>query len=161
MKRFGIITLVIGQRRTGKSTKVKELIGQFNTNKYIYDVRNEYYKEGFNMGIDEFIEFVRDVKNSVIVFEEATIFFRGRSNKDMMDILTGASHNRNAIFLVFHSFRAIPIDILELVDYIVFGKTKDRKTLIYDKYKDDPVMLNMFDLSENLEKYQFIVKRYE
>lgn len=158
--RFGIITLVIGQRRVGKTTKIKELISKFNTDKYIYDVRNEYYSGGFLMTIDDFIDMVKDVTNSVIVFEEATIFFRGRANKNMIDILTGASHNRNAIFLVFHSFRAIPVDILELVDYIVYSKTKDRQTLIYDKYKDDPFMLNIFDDSLKLNKYEFKTKRY-
>jgi hypothetical protein len=158
--RFGIIMLVIGQRRTGKSTKIKKIISTINAPKYIYDVRNEYYTGGFNMTMDEFLQIVQNVKESVIVFEEATIFFRGTTNKIMRDILTGCSHNKNFIILAFHSFRAVPVDILELVDYIAYGKTKDRASLIYEKYKDDPSFLEMFEDSQKLEKYQFKIKRY-
>jgi len=158
--RFGIIMLVIGQRRTGKSTKIKRIISTINAQKYIYDVRNEYYTDGFNMSMDEFLEIVQNIKESVIVFEEATIFFKGTTNKIMRDILTGCSHNKNFIILAFHSFRAVPVDILELVDYIAYGKTKDRASLIYEKYKDDPSFLEMFEDSQKLQKYQFKIKRY-
>jgi AAA+ ATPase superfamily predicted ATPase len=158
--RFGIIMLVIGQRRSGKSTKIKKIISTVNSPKYIYDVRNEYYSTGFNMSMDDFLEIVQNVKESVIVFEEATIFFKGTTNKAMRDILTGCSHNKNFILLAFHSFRAVPVDILELVDYIAYGKTKDRVSLIYEKYKDDPTFIEMFEDSQKLEKYQFKIKRY-
>ncbi len=160
VKKFGLVILVIGQRRIGKTTTIKKMLKFFNTDKYIFDLRCEYYKDGFDMTIDEFISLTQLVRDSCIVFEESTIFFKSSVSKKMRDILTGASHNRNVIFLAFHSYRAVPIEILELVDFIIGMRTKDRMTLLEEKYKDDPQMLDIFNETRNFNKFQYKIYAY-
>lgn len=161
-KGIGVVNVVIAKRHYGKSTYIKkELIAGIPLPQYIYDYRQEYYEDGFSLSMDEFLNVVKTKKDCVIVFEEATAFFKGASSGLFMDILTGAYHNRNFIVLVFHSIRALPTDHLEQIDFIHCGKTKDRATTIYQKFKEDEWIIDMFEKSQVLENYQFIVTEVE
>ena len=64
----------------------------------------------------------------MVVFEEATIFFgsKGRNEK-MIELLVRSRHSQNTIILVFHSLRALPDYIYELINFIVLFKTQDHE----------------------------------
>lgn len=144
-----IAILQVGRTRTGKTTNSKKLLLEApkNMKKIVYDVNNEYseiYNEPF-LPYDEFMTKIKDVKNSFILFEEATIFFSTRGTyKELEEFLVRKRHTNNFIILNFHSFASIPKPIFNLVDFIIVFKTNDTLKNVKDKF-DQEKLLNAYE----------------
>lgn len=141
--------LVVGSTGTGKTTFVKSLLKKSKKPLYIYDINNEY-KEfnnlySFNSDFNNFCEVTENKKDSLIVYEEATIFF---SNKGANTLTTGQlvrkRHTNNILVFVFHSLRTVPLHILDLTDYLILHKTGDNINLIERKFDGNSKILKPF-----------------
>jgi hypothetical protein len=149
--------LNVGATKTGKTTATKELLSNFNnSNLYIYDVNNEYrdfYKGSF-LKFDEFLNKVKSLKNSIIVFEEATIFFTHKNcNQIITDMIVRKRHTNNIIILNFHSMRKVPMYIFDLTDYIILRKTNDNQSFISSKFGEGNILNSFVSVQENESRY--------
>lgn len=133
----GKAIIIVGATGSGKSTLTKRLIAPVDVNRlFVYDVNAEYFPDEVLPDIDDFLLQVKGVRESVIVFEEATVFFSNRgSNKMMRKLLVGKRHSHNAIILLFHSIRAIPYYIFDLVNYIIVFHTNDEEKIVAEKFE--------------------------
>ena len=133
--------LIVGGTGTGKTTFVKERLNRVDKNAlHLYDVNNEY-SDYYDKPLKDFESFLNDatkLRRACIVFEEATIFFSNKtSNRKITELLVRKRHTQNTVFLVFHSFRAIPRNIIDLVNYFIIFKTKDAESIVQSKFNDD------------------------
>lgn len=134
--------IVVGATGMGKTTWLKNMLRTVHPeNLFLYDVNAEY-TELYNAPLPDFDKFSDEAKHkreSVIVFEEATIFLNNRgSNVSLIDVLVRKRHTKNIVFLVFHSFRAVPKYIIDLCNYMVIHKTNDTVDLVA-RYKNDTI----------------------
>lgn len=143
--------ILVGEQGRGKSTEAKRIISYFpNKDLYVYDINNDYSKFKNNKikglpTMEQFLQICSSVKNSVIIFEEATIFFDNKSRSEhIVNLLVRNFHTKNVIVFLFHSVRSIPVNIMDYVKYIRIYHTNDRLTLIQSKYKNDKDFLNIF-----------------
>lgn len=144
--------LNIGRTGAGKTTVAKKLIKASNREALIYDVNNEYETE--LLEFDLFLKKGKEARNKCIVFEEATIFLSSnKSASDMRDILVRKRHTNNVIILNFHSLRGVPTYLLELTDYICLLQTNDNPTLIYQKFKEYPEIIEKFEAVNKMPQY--------
>ena len=133
---------IIGGTGSGKSTQTRDLINIMKpSNLEIYDVNNEY-SDIIDQPFEEMKEFqtrVKECTNTLIVFEEASMFFsnRGGAGDEMRSILVRKRHQRNDIILNFHSVRQLPRDIADFVDYVYLKKTNDTEKFVREKIDDD------------------------
>lgn len=142
---------VIGGSGRGKSTWIKDFISDVPPeNILINDVNGEY---GFTYSpLKDFVQKANKVTNKIVIFEEATIFFKGKSASDMTEILVRSRHTKNFIILVFHSLRSIPADIFELIDSFIIFPTVERPDLVEKKYQDYPEIFEAWKELHEAEK---------
>jgi len=149
---MGAAYIIVGTTGTGKTTFVKERLKKVKLNAlYLYDVNREYteFKNEPLPKFDNFLLKATSLKNAVMVFEEATIFFGNKSSShEMTELLVRKRHTNNTIFLVFHSLRAIPRNIMELVNGVFLFYTVDSSSLVDQKFKND----KLNDVFEEVQK---------
>lgn len=164
MKGKGHVILIIGMRGEGKSTMAKKLIRKSGKIPLIYDVQHEH-ENGIpaeTITIKEFIQKASEAMDSVIVFEEATIFFNnkgGGSDENMRRILIGSRHRRNTIILLFHSIRSVPAEIMDFISYYILFKTADRLSLIRKKYEESQLLDDFLLLQDAKPKSHIFICR--
>lgn len=129
MSKGGKAFIVVGAPGMGKTTFNKEILSQVHpATIWLYDVNNEYtdFVQMPLLKFDKFCEIALTKTDSLIVFEEATIFLSNKgSNVNLKEILVRKRHTRNVILLVFHSLRSVPKYLLDLCNYLVLHKTND------------------------------------
>lgn len=145
--------IVVGTNGTGKSTYIRERLEKVNkSNLLVYDVNAEYsdiYDKPF-VKMDEFFEQATAVNHSVIVFEEATIFFSNRSTeKELRELLVRRRHTKNLIFLVFHSIRSVPRDVMDMSNYLVLKYTNDSPKFISRKFENEDIDNAVLELKKS------------
>lgn len=153
----GKVIIVVGARGNGKSSFVKKHIRDVHTSRlWVYDYQREYFPDEPLPDIEEFVENMVTKTESVIVFEEATIFFTSRgSSTPLRKILVSARHARNVVFLLFHSIRAIPYYIYELSEYVVVFNTNDEQDIVETKH---PMLLEAWKKVKGIKyKYEIVV----
>ena len=161
----GLLILVIAGTGEGKTTKVKNLIkgrpclvfdvnGEYEDLEYDVNLpRSRYY----NSDISKFVDIVPTKHGgTAIVFEEATNFFAGSTQKHMKQIIVGKRHpeakgGRNLIF-VFHTINSVPPFILDTADIICLGKTRDEEGRVKQKSRK---LLAPFQRLQREPKYTF------
>lgn len=150
---MAVRVICIGASGCGKTTMTKKYLDRKPKTMpvKIYDPNaefTEYYPEKL-LYFDEFLYSLFDekhesVRNTYIVFEEATIFFSNRSDDKLMrNLLVRARHTGNIIWLNFHSFRSVPLGIFDLTDYAIIFKTNDSEKKVEEKF-DDPGLLQAY-----------------
>lgn len=133
----GKAIIIVGATGSGKSTLVKRLIAPVDVNRlFVYDVNREYFPREPLPDFDQFLIGATKRRESVLVFEEATIFFSNRGNdKRMRQLLVGKRHAGNVIILLFHSIRSIPYYIFDLVNAVIVFNTNDDEPIVKEKYQ--------------------------
>lgn len=148
--------LLVAQTGQGKTTYAKKILNQCRGKVLINDVNGEYgypYKP-----VEAFMEDAIKATNTLIIFEEATIFFSQKGNSEQMrEILVRKRHTNNFIVLIFHSLRSIPIYILELCNYMVLYKTNDTPVAVKRKYDGFDSIINGYERLKNAPDYSHIV----
>ena len=151
--------LLIGMTGQGKSTYLRKLIKVSGRTPFIYDVNNEHGQGGKLPDFTEFLNRATKLQNSIICFEEATIFFSSKSSdKSMRELLIRKRHTNNLIVLLFHSIRTVPIDIFDFVNYYVLFKTNDREAYLRTKYKDSQLLDDFVRLKDK-PNHSYIVRK--
>ena len=152
----GLASVCIGRRKTGKTTLTKRLLEKSKLKKVIYDINQEYkdfYDKPF-VDFNVFLDKIVELKNSHIVIEEATIFFRQRSQAEqMINLLVRARHTGNIIQLNFHSFKSVPKDIYNLLDYVTILKTNDSLKDVKDKFDNKDIIKAFEEARESKNPY--------
>lgn len=145
----------VGRTKTGKTTQTKKFIEEAPAflERIVYDVNNEYgefYGKPF-VSFDLFMESIKDKTNSLIVIEEASIFFDVRStDKILREMLVKKRHTNNFFVLNFHYFSTIPKYVFNLVDFVKVFKTNDSLKTVKEKY-DNMKLLNAFTIVNSSE----------
>ena len=148
--------LNIGRTGAGKTTVAKKIIGAANRQPLIYDVNNEYGEKLIDF--EKFLDEAKKSTNKTIVFEEATIFLSSnKSASAMRDILVRKRHTNNVIVLNFHSLRGVPTYLLELTDVVILLQTNDNPTLIHQKFKEYPEIIETFEKVNKMPQYSNIL----
>lgn len=150
----GNVYLIIGAAGSGKSPFVKKMIG-VNKRCCIFDVRDEYGNRTKYAGqqplniptntalmrsryvgreMNQFIDICDKKRDTICVFEEATMFFEGKTWAKMRMILTDRFHTRNTYCLLFHSINSVPPRMMELTNYVVLFKTNDEEVNVKRKF---------------------------
>jgi len=145
---------IIGATQQGKSPYIRKFIAGKNC--FVYDTQDEYglrtkyagqIPVNLSNNVDqrraryvgdspmEFIEMCSRKRNTICVFEDATIFFEGKINMPMRRLIFSKAHSKNIYLLVFHSINSVPPRILEASDYIILFKTLDTPKKV--KYKNE------------------------
>jgi len=154
----------VGQTGAGKTTFVKKkilnrlLTGEYDIKPFIFDPNGEYIEYGSekNTSFKDFINECMNREKSLIVFEEATIFFRhGVNSEQIMNMLVRKRHTQNIIVLNFHALRQVPAHILDFTDYLTLFRTKDNPNIIYNRFKDYPEVIQLYEVLSSVkdEKY--------
>lgn len=146
--------LVIGAPGMGKSPFVRSLIGTSNRC-CVFDIANEYgQRVKYNgqvpvnlsnntnelrsrytgVNLEEFIKICDRKQNTICVFEEATGFFQGITNKQTTRLIINRYHSGNTYCFLFHSINSVPPRIMEIANYIVLFRTNDETETVYRKY---------------------------
>lgn len=149
--------IVVGGTGRGKTTFIKNEILAHVKNPIIYDINNEYYDKDYILPeMGEFIEKVKQVKNKLFVFEEATSFFdhSERTAKEMKKLLTRKRHTNRSFIYVFHALHQVPISILSHIDTFVLFKTNENPTLVKAKFRHFDRLIEPYNrIYENSDPY--------
>lgn len=126
--------------KKGKDVIFKNGVSVTLANCNIYDSTREYgffYKQYIPLpDFDMFKAKVKDSKNKLNIFEEATSFIDHNSvNRDIKFMLSQRYHTGNSFVFLFHSFRDIPVKILTHCDFLVIFKTGDSFDFVISKFK--------------------------
>lgn len=133
MDRKGKVWVIVGARGYGKSTFTKNATRRVHDTRFrCYDVNGEYFGDDEALpDMDDFLEEMNGLTDMCMVFEEGTVFFSNRgTSKPMRKLLVAARHDRNQIFVIFHSIRSLPHYICDLADYVVVFSTNDTEDLV-------------------------------
>lgn len=160
---MSICIINVGNTGTGKTTETKNILNEFkNKPVFIYDVNKEF-TEFYNGVFLRFKDFLKQAvlkENTVIVFEEATIFFKHNGSSDMIgEMLVRKRHTQNVFIFNFHALHQVPIFILDFANYVILRKTNDVPSLIQKKFESFDKIYNSFLIlqnSQNKFEKQFI-----
>lgn len=151
--------VIIGAPGQGKSEFVKKAIEDTSTGKkrrcFVFDVQNEYgartkYKgqkplylsdnpnaeraRYVGTSMETFMSYCKQKRDTILVFEEATMFFEGRTGRQVRELMIGKRHSGNSLMFLFHSINSVPPRIMEMCDYVVLYKTNDEEHTVQWKY---------------------------
>ena len=166
------VIVIVGRKRTGKTTLAAALIKKLKRPaNYIYDINNEYtrklgIKNDYTGQIDkeQFLNAVnpnapRPVKNSLIVFEEATGYFSSKGREEILvNVITRSRHTNNSVILIFHSIADLPRYIFSYSDYVALFKTNDFSNTLDNKLRKNAQFMKYYQLvkmSDDPHKYVF------
>ena len=148
------VIAIVGKKKAGKTTLAAALIKRFSRpSTYIYDINNEYTRK-FNLkndytgeiNTDKFLTKVSQVKNSLIVFEEATSYFSSKGREaQLVDIISRSRHTNNVVILIFHSIADFPRYIYTFTDYIGLFKTNDFRSSLDQKLRKNEHFISIYD----------------
>ena len=161
-KKDGFTIIQVGRKRSGKTTETIEIVEnelERNPSRHleIYDINAEYselYTKPF-LDFDKFLDTVFPLKRSLIVFEEATIFFtpRGGVDKKMLEKFIRTRHQENIIMLNFHSWGQVPKDVLSMADFVIVRKTNDSEKTLKDKTDNEKLIKAFRKVKESDNNY--------
>ena len=153
--------IVIGAPGEGKTPFCKKMIGGGDSGTqenrcFIFDINNEYgtrtkypgqkpYNISTNVreprsrfvgtDINTFISVALTKANTIIIMEEATAFFEGKTQQLTRRMIINRYHTGNVYIFLFHSINAVPPRIMEITNYVVLFKTNDERDTVYRKYR--------------------------
>jgi hypothetical protein len=152
--------IVIGAPGEGKTPFCKQMIGGGDSGRpenrcLVFDINNEYGPRtkypgqvAFNLpvnykdircrytgdDIEMFLKIAMSKQNTVVVMEEATAFFEGKTSKLTRRLIINRYHTGNVYVFLFHSINSVPPRIMEIANYVVLFKTNDEHDTVYRKY---------------------------
>lgn len=154
------IILIVGQRGSGKTTLAKKLVSQVHPDALLINDPSGQYQDVYqkpSLDFEDFTDLCTKVTDSVILYEEATIFVGHSRNPDVVNFCVRSRHTKNTIYFVFHSLRTVPRYIFDLSNRVILFKTKDTEKLVLENF-DDEKLLEVFNrVNASPDKYAFEV----
>lgn len=158
------LILLAGHTGQGKTTWVNRFLS--GKRQYIFDVNNEYTTlptdetispkmRAKTLDVNRFLIISEKLRNYNIVFEDATGFFRGKQNKNLMQQIVSKRHTGNNFVILFHSINRIPPELMEMSNYLILFKTNDNPDIIDKKFKNEKITNGFLQL-QKMKNYSFI-----
>ena len=153
-----LVIINVGRRKSGKTFLTRNLLQGLRAKGYsdfaCYDPNNEYLDYNSLRELPKMKDFneaaAEKYTDTVIVYEEATIFFRHAADEDVLNLCVRSRHRKgskglgNLLIFNFHSLRSVPLYILDHVDYMNIKKTNDNPKNIEVKFKDYPIIFDKY-----------------
>jgi len=136
---MSICIINVGYTGTGKTTWTKKKLQESPQQKFIYDPNGEYPEFGgkVNYDFEKFMKEATNKKDTLILYEEATIFFRHSSNnKEITNQLVRKRHTKNTYIFNFHAIHQVPLFIMDFCNYFVLRKTNDIDKNVWNKFNE-------------------------
>jgi hypothetical protein len=137
-------------------------------NQYIFDINNEYQIPDDltlspicrHVACDDkvFTENCKRLRNTNIVFEDASGFLRGKQSKEIARLIVQRRHVNNNYIILFHSINRIPPELLEYCNYFILFKTGDNLKDIDNKFKN-PLINQMFLTLKDKKNHSHLMKK--
>jgi len=134
-------------------------------NQYIFDLYNEYQlptdqilrPQMRNVDCDEkkFINNCANLRNTNIVFEDASGFLRGRQEKMLARLIVKRRHVNNNWIILFHSIANVPPELMRYCNYLIIFKTNDNAREIENKF-NNPLINEAFEKLTKMPQHSFI-----
>jgi hypothetical protein len=145
--------LIIGAPEMGKSPYAQKMIEGRRC--FVFDINNEYGSRTKYSGqkpiglsinpkdercryigydVKHFTELALQKRNTIIVMEEATAFFRGRQTSLTSRLIIGRKHTGNILLFLFHSINRVPPELMEMAEWVILLKTNDEPSRVSGKY---------------------------
>lgn len=142
-----LLTIIIGETGSGKSTYAKDIFKQ-KKNCFVYDFQNEYECQLFSTNpfyekfkliptkhtVKDFVKFCENATGYNVFCEEATGLFTNTINEKFTQCVLSKRHNKNNYYLIFHSLHSVPPKLMIFCDRLVIFKTNDLEKNIESKY---------------------------
>jgi hypothetical protein len=131
--------IVVGRPKTGKTTWTKAAVATIGRPVYVWDINGEWGQTAPDEAL--FVERAGTLRNSTIVWEEATTFLEHPSSKLTSKVRSQLSRRRhpgNTHFLLFTSLSAVPTKILNNADRIILFPTNDLPAYVEQKFRGWP-----------------------
>lgn len=81
----------------------------------------------------EYLKIVREKRNTTVIFEECTAFFKGRTPPGLCEMIINKGHTYNNYIFMWHSIRSVPPELLGLMDWVILFKTGDNEAIVKQK----------------------------
>ena len=138
-----------------------------NRKVYVFDVNNEFeelektqgWKRHTKLDKKLFLSEVSEMRNTVVLVEDATGFFSSRVNEKMLQLAQGKRHTGNVYIFLFHTVYYIPENLQTFANYTVIFRTNDEPGKVFKKF---PGFAACVARLKRMPKYsKFIIKNYE
>lgn len=156
-ERINYISLIVGRRGSGKTSYLKQLIKGYPKRVLIVDTLDHPAYRGYQIitpdmlyrwksgvkrivisDLDEVLRQINDqLTNAMIVFEDATKYFRGNLPKEVIAFIYDSKQKNLDLVFMYHGFKKIVPELL-----------------------DNANTLTVFKLNENIEKYEYKIPDY-
>lgn len=77
------------------------------------------------------------LKGYNIIFDEATIFFKGNIDPRVREFVVSKFHHKCNVIFVYHSLKKIPPDLIDLANFIVLFKTFDNEKDVANRFDEE------------------------
>jgi len=162
--------LIIGAPGQGKSPWAQKMIEGRQC--FVWDINNEYgtttkydgqtpimlstdpkaaRSRYIGWDMKQFVQLAMSRRNTVVVAEEATGFFRGHLSSPAARLAISRKHSGNILLFLFHSINRVPPEIMEMADWVVLFKTNDEEKTIEKKY---PRLLEAYRKAQSFQPGQ-------
>lgn len=142
---------VVGANEQGKSTYVKNILKTLPCPKHILDIggeHNDVQNATSYIDMKEFEKHGKQITNSAIFIDEATLFLANNRRLDFMlwlYVRRSKRHNNNMIFTSFHSVQLVPRDVIRFSNYLVLFPTSDIPEDVHKKLEGFPQAIQAYD----------------
>ena len=173
--RSNFTIVIVGQKKTGKTTLAKRLMSISKLpKKLVFDPSGQeawqdlprikpkmlpVWKQGtkrlFENDTHEMLHLINEyVTDTFIIFDDATAYIEAILSQDLKTLLTRNRHKNNDVVLIFHSLRSVPPKVFEHTSHLILFKTNDTEQHLrrLDKVPNSPEILQAF--AEVSRKYQ-------
>lgn len=136
--------------QTVSSASKKQYVFDIN-NEYDFSTDQKYSPQMRHTGGDQkrFIEVCKTLRNTNIIFEDASGFLRGRQDKEFARLLYQKKHSGNNYVILFHSIERVPPEIMETAELIVLFRTGDNLESINKKFHSEKLNFAFLTLQKN------------
>lgn len=162
------IFCIVGCSGSGKSNYIKSKFLPACKKHIILDVNNEYkdFNTSHDNNIITFLENTKKLVNTLVVIDEASIYYEEKFNSKDLTMLTKElttlkRHMNNNYIFVFHSLTEIPRIIRKRIEIIILFKTIESYSDIARLYGKNHTILKVWaDVKRNPYKHFYKTLNY-
>jgi|VirMetMinimDraft_7_1064189.scaffolds.fasta_scaffold33078_2 Cdc6-like AAA superfamily ATPase len=165
------IILLIGRKKSGKTTKAKEVVQRLvlmGLPPIVYDTNNEYkdlelvevenVKPNCRIITEDTqaaISAISKLSKVTFVMEDATIWLSGNiADLSLKRLIITCRHRQIASVFIFHSLNRVPNFLYEQSDLIYLFKTKENNAT-WAKFRDDDLKAAHFEVMNHESKHYY------
>lgn len=150
------------------ANKSIQTVSSKSLRQYVFDINNEYLfpldnkilpqMRHINADVRYFMATCKTLRNTNIIFEDATGFLRGKQTASFIQLVQGKIHTGNNYIILFHSINRVPPELMELSNLIVLFPTVDNVEVVDKKFKNPTLNAAYLELRKNPSKKFLTIK---